>query len=66
MVKNKLLEIRLCLGFKNQKEFAEFLGIDSWLYHRYENNKSQPNADNLLTICTKTGKRIEDVLIKIP
>lgn len=54
------------MGYRNQKDFAEFLGIDAWLYHRYENNKSQPNADNLLTICIKTGKRIEEILIKVP
>ncbi len=26
-IKNKLLDIRLSMGYKTQKEFAEFLGI---------------------------------------
>jgi DNA-binding XRE family transcriptional regulator len=61
-----LLDIRLELRFKTQQEFADFLGIDKWVYHRYENNKVQPNAESLLKICNKTGKRIEEVLYKVP
>lgn len=64
-VKNRLLEIRLHMGYKTQQEFAEYLGIERWLYNRYENNKVQPNSENLLKICLKTGKRIEEVIYKV-
>ncbi|HEY5588448.1 MAG TPA: helix-turn-helix transcriptional regulator [Candidatus Paceibacterota bacterium] len=64
-VKNKLLDIRLELRYKTQQEFADFLGVDRWLYNRYENNKVQPNAQNLLNICLKTNKRIEELIYKV-
>lgn len=62
VVKNKLEDIRMELRYKKQQDFADFLEIDRWLYNRYENNKVQPNAENLLKICIKTGKRIEEVI----
>ncbi|MCY6355359.1 helix-turn-helix domain-containing protein [Clostridium sp. ZS2-4] len=65
-IKNKLLELRLQMGYKKQKDFAEFLEIDSWLYNRYENNAVQPGSEALLCICIKTGKRIEEVIYKVP
>jgi DNA-binding XRE family transcriptional regulator len=65
-IKNKLLELRLQMGFNRQQLFADFLGIDRWLYNRYENNKVQPNSENLLIICQKTGKRIEEIIYKVP
>lgn len=66
MVKNRLLDIRLELRYSKQQEFADYLGIDRWLYNRYENNKVQPNAENLLKICLKTNKKIEEVLYIVP
>lgn len=65
-INNRLLDIRLELHFKTQQEFADYLELDRWLYNRYEKNKVQPNGENLLKICTKTGKRIEEVLYKVP
>lgn len=66
MVKNKLLEIRLQMAYKKQKDFAEFLGLDSWLYNRYENNAVQPGSETLLLICEKTGRKIEEVIYRVP
>ena len=66
MIKNRLLDIRLELRYKTQQEFADFLGIDRWLYNRYENNKVQPNAQNLLNICLRTNKKIEELIYKVP
>lgn len=66
MVKNRLSEIRLKMGFRFQKDFATFLGLDSWLYNRYENNAVQPSAETLLLICEKTNLKIEDVIYKAP
>jgi len=64
MVKNRLSEIRLQMGFRFQKDFAEFLGLDPWLYNRYEKNAVQPSAETLLLICEKTNRKIEDVIYK--
>lgn len=66
MIKNKLLDIRLEMRFKTQQEFADYLQIDRWLYNRYEKNKVQPNGENLLKICLKTNKRIEEVIYQVP
>jgi len=66
MVKNRLSEIRLQMGFRFQKDFAKYLGLDSWLYNRYEKNAVQPSAETLLLICRKTNLKIEDVIYKVP
>ncbi|MCT8975478.1 helix-turn-helix domain-containing protein [Clostridium sp. CX1] len=65
-IQNRLLDIRLELRYKTQQEFADFLEIDRWLYNRYEKNRVQPSGENLLQICLKTGKRIEEVIYKVP
>lgn len=61
-IKNRLLDIRLELKFKFAKDFAEFLNIAQTQYSRYESNEVQPTAESLYKICTKTNKRIEEVL----
>jgi hypothetical protein len=40
-IKNRLLEIRLQMGYKKQKDFAAFLEINEKDYCRVENNKKQ-------------------------
>ena len=66
MVKNRLVQIRLQMGFRFQKDFAKHLGIDPWLYNRYEKNAVQPSAETLLLICEKTNLKIEEVIYKAP
>ncbi|HEY5588831.1 MAG TPA: helix-turn-helix transcriptional regulator [Candidatus Paceibacterota bacterium] len=66
LVKNKLGDIRLKMGFRFQKEFAEYLGLSSWLYNRYEKNVVQPGAETLLLICKKTNLKIQDVIYEVP
>lgn len=61
MVRNKLLEIRLKLGYKKQQDFAEFLGINRNTYSLIENNKKSVNLDNAFLIAAKLGMRIEDI-----
>jgi transcriptional regulator with XRE-family HTH domain len=51
MVKNKLLEIRLQMGYRFQKDFAEHLEISQYQYNRYEKNINQPSLEVLLDIC---------------
>ncbi|SNS04400.1 DNA-binding transcriptional regulator, XRE-family HTH domain [Anaerovirgula multivorans] len=50
-VKNKFLEIRLQMGYKFQKDFAEFLGLSQYQYNRYERNERQPSLEVTLDIC---------------
>lgn len=61
MVRNKLLEIRLKLGYKKQQDFAEFLGINRNTYNLIENNKKTVNLDNALLIAEKLNLKIEDI-----
>lgn len=61
MVKNRLLEIRLQMGFKKQKDFAAFLEIDSNNYNQIENNKKQVNLEVALKIVKKLKKPIEEI-----
>lgn len=60
-VKNKLLEIRLSRGYKKQKDFAEFLGLNQSIYNKFENNSAQPTLDRAIDICCKLNLKIEDV-----
>ena len=64
MVKNKLLQIRLSLGYKTQKEFSEFLQVNQYQYCRYENNTNQPSLEVLLTIAEKLNCKIDDIVYK--
>lgn len=64
MVKNKLLQIRLSLGYKFQKGFADFLEINQYQYCRYENNTTQPSLDILLDIAAKLKCKMEDIVYK--
>lgn len=62
MVKNKLLEVRLRLGYKKQKDFAEYLGISRPQYNKYENNKEQPSIDVLYKISKKLNIKIDELI----
>lgn len=52
-VKNRLLEIRLKMGYKFQKDFAEFLKISQYQYNRYERNENQPSLEIVIKMCCK-------------
>ncbi len=62
MVKNRLLEIRLSLGYKKQKEFAEYLEVSKASYNKWENNSSQPGVETILLIANKLNLKIEDIV----
>lgn len=62
MVKNRLLEIRLKLGYKKQKDFASFLGIGNSYYSRLENNKDKLTLDSLFNIANKLNMEITDIV----
>lgn len=61
-IKNRLLEIRLKLGYRKQKDFAEFLGINKTQYNRYENNKEQPTVEVLYKVALKLKCHMDDVI----
>lgn len=61
MLKNKLLKIRLERGYKNSKDFAEFLGINSSTYSKIENNKKDVNLENAFKIAEKLNMKIEEI-----
>ncbi len=61
MVKNRLLEIRLRLGYKYAKDFAEYLGIKGSMYSLIENNKKNVSLDNAFEIAEKLNMKIEDI-----
>lgn len=61
MIKNKLLDIRLEMKYKTQKEFANFLNINIKTYSQIENNKKQVSLENAFIISTKLNLKIEDI-----
>jgi len=61
MVKNRLLEIRLQMGYKFQKDFAEFLSMEQQDYNRIENNKKQVTLETALIISSKLNKTVNEI-----
>lgn len=66
MIKNRLLEIRLQMGYKLQKDFAEFLGMSTYQYNRYEKNAVQPSLEVIYNISKKLDIRIENIIYEVP
>lgn len=62
MIKNRFLEIRLRLGYKKQKDFAEYLGISRPQYSKYENNKEQPSIDVFYKISKKLNISMDELI----
>ncbi|MCS4455490.1 helix-turn-helix domain-containing protein [Clostridium botulinum] len=50
------------MGYKTQKEFAEFLGIRRVQYNKYENNKEQPALEALYKISLKLNIKMENII----
>lgn len=63
-VKNRLLEIRLSMGYKTQGEFAKMLDILQPRYCMYESNQAQPSLKRAFEISEKLNKNINDVFYK--
>lgn len=63
-IKNRLLQIRLQMGYSKQKEFAEYLGMSTYQYNRYERNAVQPSIEILYKISKKLNKAIEDIIFE--
>lgn len=61
MIKSELLSIRLSMGYKTQKEFAEFLKVNSKRYYNWENGVSRPNLEEALKISGKLNKTVNEI-----
>lgn len=60
-VKNRLLEIRLQMGYRFQKDFAEYLGINHKDYNRIENNNKQVTLETAFIISEKLNMKLEEI-----
>lgn len=64
MLKNRLLEIRLKLGYRFQKDFAEYLGLSKKEYNLLENNKRDVTLEKAYEIAERLNMKIEDIWFK--
>ena len=64
MLRNRLLEIRMKLGYKFQKDFAEFLGMSKKDYNLIENNKKGISLEKAIDIAEKLNMKVEDIWFK--
>lgn len=60
-VRNRLQEIRLQMGYKFQKDFADFLGMEQQDYNRIENNKKQVSLETALIISKKLNMHVDEI-----
>lgn len=49
------------MGYKKQKDFAQFLGIGLSNYNLIENNKKQVTLEDALMIADKIGQHVEEI-----
>lgn len=61
-IRNKLLEIRLKLGYKKQRDFAEYLDLNRTQYNKYENNMQQPSIEIFYKIAKKLEITIDQLV----
>lgn len=61
MIKNRLLDIRLEMKYKTQKEFSDLLNINVKTYSQIENNKKLVSLENAFKIANKLNLKIEDI-----
>lgn len=53
MIRNRLDDIRLMLGYRRAKDFAAYLGVSQSHYSQWANNIIQPEYEKMLIICEK-------------
>lgn len=61
-MKNRLLEIRLRLGYKKQIDFANRLKMSRSKYNRLENNIDQPKLEDLFEIANELEMDISEIV----
>ena len=50
MIKNRLEDIRLILGYRRAKDFANYLGVSQSHYSQWANNLMQPEYEKILPL----------------
>lgn len=50
------------MGYKKQKEFAEYINIKSNRYSKMENNVQQPTLEQVILISRKLNIPIEEIV----
>ncbi|WP_143765855.1 helix-turn-helix transcriptional regulator, partial [Clostridium beijerinckii] len=55
-------EIRLQLGYKKQKDFADYIGVSQVSYNKWENNSNQPSLEMVLKISNKLNLKIDEIV----
>ena len=60
-LKNKLLQIRLSLGYKTAKDFGELLELGKSSYSLLENNKKQVTLEQAFIIAKKLNMKVEEI-----
>lgn len=50
------------MGYKKQKDFAEFLELSRPQYSKYENNKEQPSIEVLHKIAKKLNMKMDNII----
>ncbi|KIL35935.1 hypothetical protein SD71_11215 [Cohnella kolymensis] len=61
-VRNTLRDLRFEMKM-DQKDFAEFLGVNASTYSRWESNNQQPSMEWALKIASKTGRTVEAFML---
>lgn len=61
MIKNRLLQIRISLGYRKAKEFGEFLSLSKSAYSLLEHNKKQVTLYKAFKIAKKLNMKLEDI-----
>lgn len=65
MLRNRLNIFRHKM-LMNQKQFAEFLGVNQSLYNRWEKHDKEPNIESYWNIAKRLGCKIDDLIEEIP
>lgn len=50
------------MGYKKQKDFADYIGVSQANYNKWENNSSQPGMEAILKIARKINMKIEEIV----
>jgi len=60
-LKNRLLEIRLKMGFKKAEDFAKYIKTGQSQYSRYENQEVQPSLKKAIEISKILKMKVEEI-----
>ncbi|OOM37162.1 helix-turn-helix protein [Clostridium beijerinckii] len=50
------------MGYKKQKDFADYIGVSQVSYNKWENNSNQPSLEMVLKISNKLNLKIDEIV----